>query len=231
MNYSASQKNMLVYIASMNKEDTPLTIIRKIMGITNIGVIEFVDKEKKVLFYTSVTGDSMLAQNFIQCLVILDKLEKDNLIFVEKGFTNDECRNYIGVNSSIIPCNEIENKIHNEIEQKYSFQKGEYCYHENGITYKFNLCCTRQTNSYELIKKYVNTIVYPTPELIEFVENGFKTPEQVRFEEQLIKERVHHNRTIKWTKLTLITAFLNPLFVWILDKYHERIWGFISTIF
>lgn len=50
------------------------------------------------------------------------------------------------------------------------------------------------------ILKYVNQFCYVRPELIDYIRNGFKTPEQLRFE-----------KTIFWTRVTAFLAFVGLL--------------------
>lgn len=63
MIYSEPQKKLLEYIAKTNEECNPSTIIRKIMGITDLSVIEFIEEKQEVNFYTSKTGKFL----YIRC--------------------------------------------------------------------------------------------------------------------------------------------------------------------
>lgn len=224
MIYSQEQKELLEYIASTNSLCAPPTIIRKIMEIVRLDVIEFNKDKKQVSFYTSKTNNAMLAQNFIQCLVVLDKLEKDDLIFIEKGHIKGKQNSYIKRNDNIILSKNMKPEQLQIVNQILPSKLGKYWNKESN--YPIDYCGYRQTNSYELIKKYANAIIYPTPVLIEFVENGFKTPEQVRFEKQLEIERSNHNITINWTRYTLIAAIIVPLLVCVIEKFSEPILGF-----
>ena len=229
MIYSKEQRELLEYIASTNNLCAPSTNIRKIMEIVHLDVIEFNKDKNQVSFYTSETNNAMLAQNFIQCLVVLDKLEKDNLIFIEKGYIKGKQNSDIKRNSNVILSKNMKPEQLQIVNQILPSKLGKYWNKESN--YSIDYCGYRQTNSYELIKKYADAIIYPTPELIEFVENGFKTPEQVRFEKQLEIERSNHNITINWTRYTLITAIIVPLLVCIIEKFSEPMLGFLSYIF
>lgn len=216
MIYSEPQKKLLEFIANANNECIPSTIVRKIMEITHLCVIEFIEEKKQVAFHTSITGESMLAQNFIQCLVILDKLEKDNLIFVEKGNSDSIPKSYIGITKDIQLKSKLKRKIESEPE-KHIYSLCEKFY-DPVLPRPIHSCGRRQTNSYELIQKYADSFIYPTPELIEFVEKGFKTPEQVRFETQLGTDGIQHKKEIGWTKATLAIAIIIPLLTCVIDK-------------
>ena len=216
MIYSEPQKKLLEYIAKTNEECNPSTIIRKIMGITDLSVIENIEEKQEVNFYTSKTGDNMIAQTFIQCLVLLDKLERENMIFIEKGKTDLSTQNYIGITNTIQQISEKEKGEESKSESENFPSKEKY--YDSRFPLLIQSCGTRRTNAYELILKYTNVIVYPTPELIEFVEKGFKTPEDFRFEKQLETEREQHRKEIKWTQRTLIAAILIPLITCIIDN-------------
>lgn len=216
MIYSEPQKKLLEYIAETNEKCNPSTMIRKIMGITDLSVVEFNEVEKEVNFYTSKTGDNMIAQRFIQCLVLLDKLESKNMIFIERGDVDLSTQNYIGIAKSIKPISEIKKGKESKPE-KITLP---FCnkFYDPKFLRPIQLCGTHRTNAYELILKYTAAIVYPTPEFIEFVEKGFKTPEDFRFEKQLETEREQHRKEIKWTQRTLIAAILIPLITCIIDN-------------
>lgn len=216
MVYSKSQKELLEYIASTNDICAPYTIIRKIMEITDICVIEFNRKKKEVIFYSSKTGDDMMPQRFIQCLVILDKLERDYLIYIEKGSSSLSFQQYISAHRDIQLKLKVENLLQSEQEKGVC----SFCekFYDTKNPRPIQQCGMRKTNAYELILKYTNAIIYPLPELIEFVKNGFTTPEHIRFEKQLEIERNNHKTTMKWTRFTLIAAVIIPLLVCIIDK-------------
>lgn len=205
MIYSEPQKKLLEYIAKTNEECNPSTIIRKIMGITDLSVIEFIEEKQEVNFYTSKTGDNMIAQTFIQCLVLLDKLERENMIFIEKGKTDLSTQNYIGITNTIQQISEKEKGEESKSENMIL----PFCdkYYDSEFLRPIQLCGTRRTNAYELILKYTAVIVYPTPELIEFVQNDFSTPEDFK-----------HKETMRWTRYTLWVALFIPLLTMIVDK-------------
>lgn len=228
MIYSQEQKELLEYIASTNSLCAPPTIIRKIMEIVHLDVIEFNRKKTKIIFHCSITGDDMIPQRFIQCLVVLDKLEKDNLIFIEKG--NLSIPKYIGVSNNI----ELKSKIGSDrLKSEPEKTVSSFChkFYDTITPRPIQRCGMRKTNAYKLVLKYASAIIYPSPELLEFVENGFKTPEQARFEKQLEIERSNHNITINWTRYTLIAAIIVPLLVCVIEKFSEPILGFLSYIF
>lgn len=205
MIYSEPQKKLLEYIAKTNEECNPSTMIRKIMGITDLSVIEFIEEKQEVNFYTSKTGDNMIAQRFIQCLVLLDKLESKNMIFIERGNADLSTQNYIGIAKSIKPISEIEKGEESKSENMIL----PFCdkFYDPEFLRPIQLCGTRRTNAYELILKYTAAIIYPTPELIEFVQNGFSTPEDFK-----------HKETMRWTRYTLWVALFIPLLTMIVDK-------------
>ena len=205
MIYSEPQKKLLEYIAKTNEECNPSTIIRKIMGITDLSVIEFIEEKQEVNFYTSKTGDNMIAQTFIQCLVLLDKLERENMIFIERGNADLSTQNYIGIAKSIKPISEIEKGEESKPENMIL----PFCdkFYDPEFLRPIQLCGTRRTNAYELILKYTAAIIYPTPELIKFVQNGFSTPEDFK-----------HKETMRWTRYTLWVALFIPLLTMIVDK-------------
>lgn len=198
MIYSIQQKKLLEYIACTNNECAPSTIIRKIMEITDLCVIEFIDKKSQVVFYTSTTGNNMIPQRFIQCLVLLDMLERNNQIFIEKGNSVSKNLNYIVESESIALKSKIRRKIKTEVE-KQMFSSCDKFY-DLELPRPISICGKRNTNAYELILKYTNVIIYPTPELVEYVEKGFSTPEDVK-----------HREVMKWTIRTLLVALFIPL--------------------
>lgn len=217
MVYSESQKKLLEYITSTNDICVPSTIIRKIMEITGVCVIEFNRKKKEVVFHSSTTGDNMIPQRFIQCLVILDKLERDHLIYVEKGNSNLSYQQYISVDKDILLKSKVQKTIQSEPENMiYSFC---HKFYDTKCPRPIQRCGMRKTNAYDLILKYASAFIYPSPELIEFVENGYKTPENIRFETQLNIERKQHKREILLTRLTLVAAVLTPLITCWVDHY------------
>lgn len=205
MIYSEPQKKLLEYIAETNEKCNPSTIIRRIMGITDLSVVEFNEVEKEVNFYTSKTGDNMIAQRFIQCLVLLDKLESKNMIFIERGNVDLSTQNYIGIAKSIKPISEIKKGKESKSEKMIL----PFCdkFYDSEFLRPIKLCGTHRTNAYELILKYTAAIVYPTPEFIEFVQNGFSTPEDFK-----------HKETMRWTRYTLLVALFIPLLTMIVDK-------------
>lgn len=209
MIYSESQKALLEHIVKSNSDSTPFTIIREIMRITELSVIEFIEEKQEINFYTSKTGDNTLPQKFIQCLVILDKLEKDNLIFIEKGNIDTKERNFIAKNNHIQLISGIGKRRISEPERMML----SFCdkYYDIKSSHPIKLCGTRRTNAYALIQKYINVFVYPTPELIEFVEKKFVTPEDFRLEKQLKTEYEQHKKELKWTRRTLLAAIFIPL--------------------
>lgn len=209
MVYSESQKKLLEYIASTNDKCVSSTVIRKIMEITDISAIEFEHSKKTVIFHTSITGDGMISQRLIQCLVILEQLEKDNQIFIEKDNYSDSIPKYFTINRDVQLKSKAKNEVKSDPEEiVYSFCQ---IFYNAQNPQPIQRCGIHKTNVYELVIKYAGAIIYPTPELIEFVENGFKTPEEFRFEKQLNIEREQHKKEMILTKCTLFIAIFIPL--------------------
>lgn len=165
--------------------------------------------------------DKML--DFIGCIGLIDFLLKKNLIYIHS-------QKDASVSKVIVATNAIPQNGASELFKEIKGIK--YYYKSKGKEFPAINKSILNTNICKLVESLGNSLVYPMPLLIDYVNNDFKTEEQLSLEKQMKDTQKKHDQTMKtadntlyWTRLAFVAAFVSTLCVIgfeLYDRYIEK---------
>lgn len=155
--------------------------------------------EEVTLFLKEKNKESIKSQyqKFVDFVLLLDELEKYNLISIRHGGEDASVKNTIfDYNSFELKTINEEKKILDIISQKEVTKNDHFLSHSERL------------DIVDLIKKYHSATIYPLPLLNDFIENDFRSIEERRYDEQLCR-----------TNLSIIVAALAIIIPLVFEKY------------
>lgn len=196
-------------------------ILRMVLDVTNNAALEW-DLDDSVTALYNDNPNKML--DFIGCIGLIDYLLKNNLIYIHSSRRN------LSANKHVVATNAatIEQVIEFiGVENAKPFGDSKYFYkNTDGI---FAVLTNKSVLRTDLCKKVDflgDSLVYPMPYLVEYVRKGFKTEEQLRFEEQMKDTQDKHTMSVKtavktlhWTQGAFGVALLSTLIAIIISVY------------
>lgn len=167
-------------------------ILRMVLDVTNNAALEWnVDDSVTTLY----NDDPNKMLDFIGCLGLIDYLLKNNFIYIHsaKSWVSNKC--VIATNATTRDKVSELAQAFTEFEYFYKTSESTECPAINKSKINTDIC-----NTVELCS---NSLVYPMPYLVNYVENDFKTEEELRFESQMSDTQTQHDQTMKIAKRTL----------------------------
>ena len=178
-------------------------ILRMILDITKNAALEWDMNDETTMLYND---DPNKMLDFIGCIGLIDFLLKNNLIYIHSQ-EDTSVKNCVMATNTMLQ--DEKNKVLrvNENVKYYYVTENKGYPVSNIIILKTNIC--------KLIKSLSNSLVYPMPSLVDYVNNDFKTNEQLNFEKQMKESQKEHaqametaNNTLKWTRWAFVAALL-----------------------
>lgn len=180
-------------------------VIDSILGITGIYAVVWNVVEYKTTLYFD--QDINRIMYFIECISIIKQLDEMGLILILAAKNDDAVNDRCVVSKKI----GVNDDFKNNVECKYVYGK-------RGEVIPIIGTNKNYTNLCHLLEKYANSVIYPCSNLIEFVDNGYKTTELVQFEKQMNEAKKEHiqamktaNRTLGWTRWASVIALVTFL--------------------
>lgn len=178
-------------------------ILRMILDITKNAALEWDMNDETTMLYND---DPNKMLDFIGCIGLIDFLLKNNLIYIHSQEDTSVKNCVMATNTKLQ--DEIGDFVKVNESDKYYYVTDDKAYPvSNIIILKTNIC--------KLIKSLSNSLVYPMPSLVDYVNNDFKTNEQLNFEKQMKETQKGHvqamktaNNTLKLTRCAFVAALL-----------------------
>lgn len=181
-------------------------ILRMVLDITCNAAVEWDVNDKTTKLYND---DPNKMLDFIGCIGLIDFLLKNNLIYLHS-------QEDTSVHNSVTATNAVPRDAQNKFLEGNEMIK--YCYVDNDIRIPVLNISILKTNICKLVKSLSNSLVYPMPFLVDYVNNDFKTNEQLNFEKQMKEAQKEHaqtmgtaKKTLKWTRWAFLAALLATL--------------------
>lgn len=189
-------------------------ILRMVLDVTNNAALEWNVDDSVTNLYND---DPNKMLDFIGCIGLIDYLLKNNLIYIHSSRRNLSAdKHVVATNAATIE--QVIELI--GIDNAKSLGENKYFYKKsNGI---FSILTNKSILRTDLCKKvdfFGDSLVYPMPYLVEYVEKGFKTEEELRFDSQMNDTQNKHaqamdtaKRTLRWTRMAFFIAFVAAMF-------------------
>lgn len=176
-------------------------VLRMILDITENAALEWNLNDETTVLYNDGSNKML---DFIGCIGLIDFLLKNNLIYIHS-------QKNTSVDRFVVATNAISKKTANEVSNYITEAKYYYLYNGKEIPAKNKSIL--KTNICKLVESLSNSLVYPMPSLVDYVNNDFKTNEQVNFDKQMKEVQKEHaqtmgtaNNTLKWTRWAFFAA-------------------------
>lgn len=182
-------------------------VLRMILDITNNAALEWNVKSRTTVLYNDGCNNML---DFIGCIGLIDFLLKNSLIYIHSQ--EDASRRKSIVATNAIPRDKARGRDIMPGSAKYFYKS------KNDIEIPAINTSILATDICKKIESLSNSLVYPMPFLVDYVNHDFKTEEQLKFEKQMDDTHTKHkeamriaDNTLKWTQKAFFVAFMSTL--------------------
>lgn len=204
--FSELDKDVANILLSNHGEKHGFEVLSGYFSIKSLAVFLMGKDSSYMLYAKHCNNDTLLKskQRLMSVLAILDYMEQAGMIYVIDSLSSDSffCHDLNDHNVAVVKEN-----------HRYSFEKGTIECQSGKCVVKDNSCSyimEGEVCSELLTQKLWHFFVgdvYETQALVSFVDNGFKLPEVLQYEEEL----KHTKANLCLTKITLLASLLIPI--------------------
>lgn len=202
--FSELDKDVARRLVSNHGEKHGFEVLSGYFSIKSLAVFLMGKDSSYMLYAKDCKNDTLLKskQRLMSVLAILDYMEQAGMIYVIDSLSSDSffCHDLNDHNVAVVKEN-----------HKYSFEKGTIECQSGKCVVKDDSCIMEGEVCSELLTQklwhfFVGN-VYETQALVSFVDNGFKLPEVLQYEEELKQTKAN----LCLTKITLLASLLIPI--------------------
>jgi len=176
-------------------------IITHEMEKVHCGIIDWRTEGLRFYYNKPATQEDVMF-HFMDIMVLFEYLDREGLVHI---FELEKHSGQKAIfNSKKYKYDEVTDKYKLLIDDVIYLPKGKLLIKDSDIL-SYNIA-SPFLNLKQLLDKYSHAIIYPTPTLEDYVSNGYKTDEDIKFEKQYQQTKTSINIAKKGCRIAFITG-------------------------